>query len=494
MTPTTPTVTTDCGRLAGEWDRGVSVFRGVPFAAPPVGPLRFRPPQPPVPWDGVRPATTFGPAPAQVSGPLSSLPGFAVDDTDEDCLTLNVWTPAADGGSRPVMVWVPGGGFAQGSGSQAIYDGAALAGRGDVVVVTMNYRLGALGFLYLDPGVGIDGYRANLGLLDQVAALRWVQANIAGFGGDPDNVTVFGESAGAMSVTCLLGLPEAHGLFRRAVAQSGASLDMLTPDRAQAVTDHFLGHLGLRPGDAVKLLDLPLDALLSAQQECATSFRRLAEGLPFRPVTDGDVLPRPPVEALAGGAARHVPLLIGTNLDEWRLFGLADPRAATLDEARLRDRLERLMEGAGPIAVAYRRALPDASPTELWYAFQSDRLFMVPATRFAEAQAQHQPDTYVYLWTRPSPIEVLGACHGLEIPFVFGNLEAPGMAVFAGTGAEVAELSRRAQDAWLAFARTGQPGWPPYELERRTTMVFDSPTRMEDDPLRARRQAWDGVL
>ncbi|HMC53331.1 MAG TPA: carboxylesterase family protein, partial [Acidimicrobiales bacterium] len=328
-------VTTRCGKLEGVERDGVRVFRGIPYARPPVGPRRFRAPQPAEPWTGVRDASKAGPAAPQVPGPTEQLMPGPPLDTDEDCLTLNVWTPAAAGAQpRPVLVWIHGGGFLTGSGSLPIYNGRFLAARGDVVVVTINYRLGALGFLS-HPALRDEesGAAGNWGLLDQIAALRWVRENIDAFGGDPGNVTVFGESAGAMSVGTLMGTPAAVGLFRRAIMESGSPA--ATPaEEAAGTAESLLRAAGCNRIDSEGARALPLGALLEAQQDLWAR-RGPGVGLPLQPALDGAVLERDPSEAIADGLSSGVPVITGTNRDEWEMFAAMDPGAAALDRERL---------------------------------------------------------------------------------------------------------------------------------------------------------------
>lgn len=501
-------VATTAGRVEGGRDGDVECFLGIPYAAPPVGELRFRAPRPPVPWAGVRPATEAGPGAPQPA-PASLVASQVPDTQDEDCLNLNVWTPAADGGRRPVLVWVHGGAFVSGTGATPLYRGAALAARGDVVVVTCNYRLGLLGFLghsELADDEG-DGAAANWGLLDQAAALRWVRDNIAGFGGDPGNVTVFGESAGSMSVCDLLAMPAAAGLVRRAVAQSGPPL-ALPMDRAEDLTAKVLAELGLsRPAD---LRGVGVDALLGAQVDAVMA--RAGAALPLLPVVDGASLPEDPVRSFEVGRTAAVPLLIGTNLDEATFFMVADPANRDPDEATVLRRLRRVFDGWGvgldPATVidAYRDARAargeDTAPRALWAAVQSDLMFRIGAVRAAAAHAANGNDTWTYLFTWPSPAMdgALGACHALEIPFVFGTLDAPFMDRFAGDGPEAEVLSGRLMDAWAAFARTGDPShdgigpWPRYDADRRATLVVGRDVAVVDDPLGSERQVWEGAL
>jgi para-nitrobenzyl esterase len=454
---------TQSGWVRGTAHGGVLAFRGIPYAAPPVGRLRFRPPEPPAPWGGVRDARASGPGAPQpgssLGGMFTRIAGAAA--TSEDCLTLDVVTPAADGARRPVLVWFHGGAFVMGAGSALVYGGERLARRGDAVVVTLNYRLGALGFLALGDVAPAASFAANLGLRDQIAALEWVQANIAAFGGDPANVTVFGESAGAMSVGALLGTPRARGLFARAIAQSGAASNCSTREQAEQVARTFLGVLGLSPGEAGKLAELPADALLAAQRATMMKLAFALPGLPFQPAVDGDVLPEAPLDAIAAGGARGVSLLVGTNRDEWNLFLLGDAKARALDEAGLRRRFERWLapDAAERAHALYREALPRASPRARWGVYQTHRVFLAPAERLAAAQAAHAPTwSYLFSWSPPLVRRRIGACHALEVPLVFGTFRHPLLRGLYLGGARAA--ARELGQAWLAFAREGRPASP----------------------------------
>ena len=505
-------VETRYGRIEGVEAEGVRSWRGVPFARPPVGPWRWRAPRPPEPWAGVRDAQRFGPVAPQNSSPTLALPGLGMGEASEDCLTLNVTAPATHGQGRPVMVWLHGGGFTFGASSQPIYDASALARSGEVVVVTANYRLGVLGWLGLPSLAEEDGSAGNLGLRDQIAALEWVREHAERFGGDPGNVTLFGESAGAMSVGALLGAPRARGLFRRAILQSGAAHNVTTLETAERVAEALVKELGVDPRDARRLREVPLPALLEAQQGALRRSFGEQRGLPFQPVVDGVVLPEPPLAAVAAGAAAGVSLLVGTNLDEWRVFGLADPKLAGLDAAGLLRRLERALPGAGTAAgeALARRALATytesrrgrfgVEPPELWTAFETDRVFRIPALRLAEAQGAHAREVFVYLfaWRSPAFGGRLGACHALEIPFVFGCVER--LRGFIGDLDAARRLERRMQRSWLAFARGGDPSheeigsWPRYAVPRRASAWLDAEVRMEDAPFDEERRFWDGIL
>ncbi len=501
------------GRLEGESQRGVLVFRGIPYAAPPVGKLRFRAPQPGPTWHGTRSATSFrasAPQASPVLPLLGRLIGGGGAGQSEDCLYLNLWTPAADGRRRPVMLWLHGGAFVMGSGSTALYSGRRLAHRGDVVVVTLNYRLGALGGLNLtalrggDPAAG-----SNQGIRDQLAALEWVRDNIEAFGGDPANVTIFGESAGGMSVGTLLGTPRARGLFQRAIAQSGAAHNVSTREQGAQIAGLFLGELGIRADDDDALANAPLGDVLRAQASVAV-LRSMRQGLlAWQPSVDGDLLPRTALESIAAGEGSAVPLLVGTNLEEWNLFLLGDAAGRRLDDDGLRKRLVRSLPGADasgrPHAEraleAYRHARSGrgrGSARRLWSAFQSDRIFHFPASRLAELQLQRTPHVYSYLFAWGPPL--LGAAHGVEIPFVFGTIRNPVLRPIFGLAPTAQRLSRAMQQVWLAMARSGKPeseslpAWPAYDPERRPTLVFERRCAVEEAPFEDERRFWSSYL
>ena len=499
-------VETGLGRLVGLEADGVRIFRGIPFAKPPLGELRFRAPRPAEPWAGERDATRFGGSAPQPGLMLANLPGMDVGAQSEDCLYLNVVAPAdtRPGDRKPVLVWIHGGGFVIGSGSQPVYDGAPLVRRGDVVLVTINYRLGALGFL--DLGEQGDTATPNAGILDQIAALRWVQEHVAAFGGDPANVTIFGESAGGMSVGTLLGGPAARGLFSRAVAQSGACQGVHGDrESSAAIAAAVLATLGLATPNVRQLREVPVEKLMAAQQQ--VSMQMLSMGgkhlLPFQPVVDGDSLPRHPIEEVREGNAAGVSLLVGSTRDEWKLFGFLDPEVRRLDAARIAARVQqRLPHADGERLVAgYRASRPEADWTSLWLALETDRVFRIPAIRLAEAQAAHgSVHAYWFTWESPGFGGLLGACHAIELPFVFGVLHLQGADQFVGTGPEAERLAERTMDAWLGFARTGDPAhaglpaWPAYEPPRRATLELGRSCRVHDDPQAAERVLWDGIL
>jgi para-nitrobenzyl esterase len=503
----THVVKTSAGWLRGVQEEGMLAFQGIPYAQPPVGPLRFRPPQKRLAWDGVRDACTYGPAPMQAGNVISAQLGQIPPEVHEDCLYLNVWTPAADDARRPVLVWLYGGAFVVGAGSLPLYNGARLAARGDVVVVTLNYRLGVFGFLR---GKGVCGDALDTagheGILDQLAALEWVRDEIGGFGGDPQNVTVFGQSAGARSAALLTIMPRAHGLVHKVIQQSlgfGVA-PRQTPESADGVMRRLLDAASLSPAQAGQLRDMPAAALLDLQQRITPR----TGGIFYLPVCDGDLIPADPVTAIATGASRGLPWLCGTNLDEMKFFRAMDPAVDTLDDAGLLARCRNLRPGVGQaehIIETYRTARhargEDTSPPELWFAIASDHMFRAPVMRQAELHAAHTPPTYAYLfsWRSPACGGRLGAAHCMELPFIFGRLDDLGMSPLTGQGEAVQRLSAQMMDAWIAFARTGHPAtealpaWPAYTADRRATMVFDESVTMVDAPMEAERAVWASV-
>lgn len=484
-------VDTRDGKLEGAERDGVHVFKGIPYAAAPVGPRRFAPPGPPQPWDGVRPATSFGANSPQGAFNLEKFLGGSERPASEDCLFLNVWTPGVDDARRPVMVWIHGGAFTSGSGGVPWYHGTKFARRG-TVVVTLNYRLGPFGFLHLgDLGGEAFAGSGNAGILDQVAALEWVRDNIAAFGGDPDNVTVFGESAGAMSIGTLIGLPAAKGLFRRAILQSGAASMTRSADDASEIAERFLHHAGIRVDD---IRDVPTERVVAAGTEVLKE-RAAAGALPFQPVVDGVTLPRPPLDAVADGSARDVAVVIGTTRDEWNLFALMDPRMQGLDDVALTARAAQLFgdhDGARAAIDTYRRRLGGAPAGAVLNAMITDAYFRVPAIRLAEVQLAAGGDAWVYLftWATPAFGGALGSCHALDIPFVFDALDKAGVELLTGGAAAPQSLADAMHGSWTAFAATGDPGWPRYDTDRRATMVFDVESSVVDDPMGDERRLW----
>lgn len=508
-------VVTTSGTVHGAVAGSVIQWLGIPYAEPPA---RWTRSVPKVASPTLIDATTPKPACVQLLSQISAecrdtvgqTPGTPVGS--EDCLTLSIWKPvAAPPTPRPVMVWIHGGSLNNGCAKDGLTTGGDLAlhgAEGGQIVVAIQYRLGPMGFFALEELASEDpaGLAGNYGMLDMVLALEWVQDNIAAFGGDPDNVTIFGESAGGMSVGTLLGCPQAQGLFHKAVPQSGSTQAIHDHESAASVAAAILSGLGLESPNVQKLREVPAETLVQVQQ--AVSMRLLLAGgaqlLPFQPVVDGRLLPRHPLDQIRDGLAREVRVLIGTTRDEWRLFGFTDPQLRQLDAAQIAERIaQRLPHADGAKIVAgYRAARPDADWASIWLAIETDRVFRIPAIRTAEAQLRHQPGVYAYLFTWESPGfgGLLGACHAIEIPFLFGCLDLPGAESFVGKGPEAERLAERTMDAWIAFARSGDPShpglgeWPRYDTEKRWTMELGAHCGARPDPSGAERALWEGVL
>ena len=485
------TVETSTGRLRGAETHGVQVFKGIPFAKPPIGELRWRAPLPPPAWPGVRDATAFGPCAIQstIPGDVGELIGIATHETSEDCLYLNVWTPATGAGKRPVLVWIHGGGNTVGAGSQPRVNGEHLARIGDVVVVTVNYRLGALGFLHA-PELGATG---NEALLDQIAALRWVRSEIGAFGGDPANVTVFGQSAGGFDIAQLMAMPAAVGCFDKAVPMSGSLTRAVHPEAAlassTALADAF--------GGWTKLRNTPTADILAAQLKLP--------GTRWGPTLDGAILAEDAADVLRrGDFTRDMPLMIGHTRDESTLFTLFNRRFAELDRGGLVALArEPFAERAEEAVSCYEQDRAAAGlgiePFDIWAAISTDRMFRLPAIRTSECHLAHTPNVWMYRFDRASPAHDgrLGACHSLDIPFVWGTHGLADMRRFCGTGQAVSELSERVMASYLAFARAGDPNhatipsWPRYDVASRATLLFDDETSVANAPLDAIRAFWE---
>ncbi|MFE2596224.1 carboxylesterase/lipase family protein [Streptomyces sp. NPDC059396] len=480
------------GALRGSWEAGVAVFRGIPFAEPPVGALRFAAPRPVRGWSGVREAVSYGPPPPQ--GGHFGMDALSRDAADDNWLTVNVWSPdPGPGAGLPVMVWIQGGAYVIGMSGLPEYDGARLARDGGVVVVTFNYRVGIEGFAQ------IEGAPANRGLLDQVAALEWVRDNIRAFGGDPGRVTVFGESAGGGSVAALLAMERTAGLFRRAVAQSAPGT-FFSPELAADIAGACAAELGLRPtvadlsGVAPHRLPAAGDAVGAKLDRWAERWGRPAHrSIPFAPVVDGDVLPVTPWQALADGAGRDVGLLVGHTREEQRLFTALGGLLGEVTEEQAATALHAFTPGPDS-ARSYRDAFPAAGPDELYELVHSDWLFRMPTLHLAEAQtaAGGQAHVYELTWPAPGMGGTLGACHGLDVPLVFGNLDRgqPAMLIGEAPSPEAEALSAHMRAAWTSFATHGAPGWPPYDTDQRLVQVFDSRSVVTTYPEEPSRRIW----
>ncbi|WP_406192588.1 carboxylesterase family protein [Streptomyces sp. NBC_01017] len=489
-----PEVTTMAGALRGRREEGLAVFRGIPYAQPPVGEARFAEPRPVRHWDGVREAFAFGPPPPQEPLGPDTAPADRVPSGGDDWLTVNVWTPDPDRASgRPVLVWIYGGAYKFGSADDPAYDGSRLVRDGDLVVVTLNYRVGVEGF------ARIEGAPANRGLLDQVAALEWVRENITAFGGDPDRVTAFGESAGAGSIAALMVMPRAHGLFSRAIAQSVPGT-FFSEALAADIAGSIAGELGLRPtvadlsGVDPRKLPAAGAAVSARMREYVHRWGPVAlTPTPFSPVVDGEVLPATPWEALASGTARDIELIVGHNRDEYRLFLVLGGLLGRVDDNLASTALS--LFGPTPDAArAYRSAFPEASAEYLFELVQSDWLFRMPSLHLAQAHAAGGGRAHLYelTWTAPANGGVLGACHGLDVPLTFGMYGGLG-AMLTGPAPtpETESLSARFRSAWTAFATTGDPGWPAYDTEQRLAQLLDAAPAVAPYPEETSRRLWE---
>jgi para-nitrobenzyl esterase len=515
-TANAPIVEIAGGKLRGASSAGIHSFKGIPYGASTAGRNRFMPPAPVPPWAGVRDALAYAGRAWQLPNRpkrrpvLETLLGPADTSPEgEDCLTLNVWTPGlGDGGKRPVMVWLHGGAFAYGSGNRAVTDGANLARRGDVVVVSVNHRLNIFGFLHLgDIGGPAWAHSGNAGMLDLVAALGWVRDNIACFGGDPGNVTIFGESGGGGKVSVLLTMPAARGLFHRAIIQSGAAIRMSTRERATALAEAVLREVGLRASECEQLRDLPAAQLAAAIAPAARRVGRsrwpLLDRYDFGPVVDGTDLPRHPGEPDAPAIADDIPLMIGGTREESAFF-LADDDAVwngSLSEAELRRRIE-AVAGAqtDELLAAYGSAMPRATPGERLIAALTGSNFWIRTVLLAERYgARRRTPVYMYSldWQSPAHGGRLKAHHAMDLPFVFDNVDVADTTAGAPSAREVAA---RVAATWIAFARNGNPAnpaipdWPAYSLDERATMIFDNTCRVVHDPARAARLLWTRVV
>ena len=491
------------GRLRGYRNRDIHVFKGVPYGASPAGARRFQAPLPAPSWPGVRDATEYGPSSVQSAvainyaknlpasiPPMTKLLGWGTDESQsEDCLVLNIWTPGLDRRKRPVMLRIHGGGFTIGSGSWPQSDGTAVARRGDVVVVTVNHRLGALGYLFLAE-IGGERYAdsGNAGMLDLVLALEWVRDNIAQFGGDPNNVTIFGESGGGFKVSTLLAMPRAKGLFHRAIVESGPGLRARTPDAATDSARKLLQTLGISSTNLEKLHEVPAERFLLPQFQVS-------------PVLDGRALTAHPADAVAAGASSSVPLLVGSNQTESTLLGHLTglPAIAALDEGAMRAQLQPLLrDNTARIVEGYRRAWPKASPGDLLLYIEADRMMRMGSIQLAERKlAGSSAPVFMYLfsWQGAALDGLFKSAHGLEVPFTMDNVDT---ATALSESPTSRALAARMSSAWIAFARTGDPNikalpsWPKYSTKDRATLVLDDRPRVVNDPF-GERLVWEGV-
>ncbi|MGW4767183.1 carboxylesterase/lipase family protein [Nocardia sp. NPDC004278] len=486
-----PEIRTTAGVVRGRWENAIAVFRGIPYAEPPIGSRRFGAPVPVQRWDGIRDALEFGPPVPQAAhtGSVMSSVSGSVGDGSEDCLTLNVWSPDLGAAGRPVMVWIQGGTYLENHSENPHYDGATIAGSG-VVVVSMNYRVGVDGF------ARIAGAPDNRGILDQIAALRWVQDNIAGFGGDPDNVTVFGESAGGACIAALLVMPMAAGLFRRAISQSMPGT-YFSERLATAISTTIAAQLGARAtiDDLARLPPRALtdatDAVIQKMPEFVESWGPMAlTPTPFSPVIDGDILPRAPWRALADGAARDIDLLIGHTRDEYRLY--TSRPGGEPNDARLTAAFDHLAPSTDGSEL-YRTAYPDATPGQRFEVLNSDWLFRMPSLHLADAAHAGGGPVWLYelAWSFNSE---QGASHALDFLLIFGTLSPEEVrahrCAHPNAANEITHVAHHMRADWVGFATTGKPGWAPYDPHTRTTRVYNTEPITQPYPEEGSRRIW----
>jgi len=468
----TITVASPFGTVRGLQREATQVFKGIPFATA----RRFRAPVRVTQWDGELDATEYRAQCPQSMGIVEQALGASAVPTDENCLHLNVFTPGCDAAARPVLVWIHGGGYTSGSGSMNWYNGSTLCERGDVVVVTLNYRLGALGF----------AGTTNCGIRDQIAALQWVQDGIAAFGGDPGNVTIFGESAGGSAVIALFATPAANGLYRRGFAMSPSITQLRSRERAAATLDDFLAITGA--ASLEELAEGPLERVLDAQGQLLADPGNAFTV--FSPAVDGDLFDGPIAES---SLANPAPLVLGTTRDEMALFNTFNPAIAALDVDGARAMFaKRFGEGTEAALDAYATARPGAAPKDLVTAMQTDEVFRIPAIEVAEGRVANGGPTWMYwfTWATPAFGGGLGACHAVDIAFAFHNLGAMGVEQFTGAGTDRIPVADGYSGAILAFANGDDPGWPAYDLVTRSTRRIDVHSETVDDPDGELRRLW----
>jgi para-nitrobenzyl esterase len=512
---TAPQVETSSGTIRGSIIEGVAAFKSIPYAAPPTGALRFLPPRGVEPWTGIRDAMAYaGRAPqaglrAATRPELETFSGTPDTSPDsEDCLTLHVWTPSVtDGGGRPVMVWLHGGAFSYGSANSERLRGSRLAKRGDVVVVTVNHRLNIFGHLDLsDLGGAEYAQSGNVGVLDLVASLKWVRDNIARFGGDPGNVTIFGESGGGGKVSTLLAMPMATGLFHRAIIQSGAAIRLRTKERSLKLTELVLRELGIA-GTAIEQLRTVsvarlLAAIKPAERALGASPYRLFDRYPFGPVVDGDVLPSHPFDPVAPNVMGDIPLIIGDMKDEMASFLASDDLVwhRTLSEAQLIDRVHAIAgKDTDRVVATYRRLYPESSPADRLIATTTDSNFRIRSLVLAQRRAASATAPvwmYSFNWETPLHGGKMKAPHAMDVPFTFDTIDLTN----ATDGSQTAKhLAETMSGVWSAFARNGVPDhpaiprWPVYLAPERATLILDATCRIENDPRGETRALWQDI-
>jgi para-nitrobenzyl esterase len=498
------TAETTFGKIRGVDSDGIKIFKGVPYGASTAGKNRFMPPVDPAKWTGVRDALQFGrSAPQTEPGVRRAASDLAVAAAglpaeSEDCLVLNVWTPAVgsnSGRKRPVMLWCHGGGFSSGSGSSPVTDGTNLARRGDVVVVTINHRLNVLGFTYLgDVGGSEFAQSGDVGMLDIVHALRWVRENIERFGGDPNTVTVFGQSGGGRKVGTLLAMPPAKGLFHRAISESGATIKLVERDQATRVATELLAKLGLGKSQVRELQSLPVEKIMSAYFAVVRSMNVDQMTMGFSPTVDGKAVARHPFHPTAADVSPNVPLMLGSTRTE--LTSSSDAALFSLSDDALHTRIRSLIgDSATRMIDIYRKTNPGATPSDIYFLIASDHRYSAPVMKIAERRAAlGKGPVFLYYFRWESPIDGgrLKSPHTIEIPFAFDNVKASRL---TSSSPQAQALADKVSDAWIAFARKGDPTtpklprWPALNSKDWPTMVFNNESKVENDPIGQERRA-----
>ena len=490
----TDIINTATGKLRGYIEGSLNIFKGIPYAQPPIRDLRFQDTVEKEPWNGVLEAVKFGNIPSQPYIPESSIKDHP---QSEDCLTLNIWTPACDNEKRPVMFWIHGGAFYYGGAPSPRYNGEFLSKRGDVCVVTINYRLGALGNLF------VPGKVSNLGFMDQFTALKWVYDNISNFGGDPNNITIFGESAGSTSVCTLVSMPLARPFIRRAICQSGA-LNPIAHHKEGGIraSEKLFSKFDIKNGDVDALREVSVSRLIDIESQIRLENLENGETYGYPPIIDNDKVPEHPLQAFDKGVSKKIDMLIGTNLNEWTFFSILNPQLEKISWDELSDLIEvRLKEynlskmQIGEVIEFFKKSRDN--PYDVMNAFFTEFVFRFPSRKVAEAQSRHNPNTYMYLFTYKTNTlgGNLGAPHALEIPFVFGTLDDTEFGVYPKRDKNNTKLSELMMDSWISFARTGNPNhdgileWPRYDTKNKFTLLIGENNKIEKDPLPNERLA-----
>lgn len=495
-----PVVKTTEGQLQGHVNKGTYEFLGIHYGAPTGGEARFLPPGKPAKWQGVKEASAKGDQcpqpPVNMPPEMASVLSFSDQPMSEDCLVLDLWTPAVkDSGKRPVMVWLHGGGYFLGSGGDKYYHGSNLSRGNDVVVVSLNHRLNTFGFFPLGPDAGPDYKQSgNVGMMDIVRALEWVHENISQFGGDPNNVTVFGQSGGAGKVSTLLAMPSAKGLFHRGIMQSGGGVSARAESDAMVVGQNIYKQLGVKPGDVKALQQLPMDTLIKAAGKMGL--------LPFGPYMDGEVIATHPFEPVASPIQNKVPIMVGYTKDEATNIFLSDPTWDKMTDDDLKKRVSGVVpaDKVDEAIALYRSKAPNDKPMHLWTSIVTDQMFASSTIMVAERKlAQKAAPVYMYKvdWESPVLGGKLRSPHAVEMPFVFDTVyTAEGL---VGNGEQQENMAKAMSQSFAAFARNGDPNtlglpeWPPYTLEKRDTLIFDNDITVIADPSSDIRLFWEGI-